>query len=540
MTPPKEQALAYATGSQIGVLRDGQTAVVGEIEPGRRVVEMNWAGDGLTLGWVEQDDEWHRHLTVADTKTGKSHSYSYPIDDRGHGFAGLAPGLHTLTGGSYGGTFTEYTSTGATRSYTVEVPPTELSIEQAEQDTTDDISPPGTSVAFAAPLFGQWLIGAESDSRAGAKGAPQRIFSYDPARATLTLAGVAGFSASALQRRDDTSALWVETSSGGACDSYYEIGGYGLRIPDLPKLRAKGDGYDNWEIRRAIPGDGRIDVIARVLHGGWTTDTPPRCRPDTRRLRWMTYSDGGWRDVEDGLVDLGLANDGRVARVYGQVRLDGEGQEDDVRPLGAAVSNPDGTVVKLPHDTRMVLFAPDAPMSLSDVSTGTTDLTEKLLFDDSGAGPLKFGSDPRALQAATSTHLRFDLDRGGCGTVTAQDPDLQPSLGTTGYLKDGRLAWLRVDAPRGTSDEGGESDAAVREAPGTATSRGTQVGDSVDALLENEGDPDRADVVDDDATRYVFTQGDLTLAALVDAAGTVRTLWWLPDGRASRCRDEGG
>jgi hypothetical protein len=380
---------------------------------------------------------------------------------------------------------------------------------------------------MAMPLLGRWFVAAESESRMGAHGGPHRLYELDPVRSRITLLGRTGYAMSQIDRVSDRTALWVGVGSGGACDPYEELEGYGMRIPALPRVEG-----GSWDVRRALVTHGQVDVVVRRLRGGWSTGTVT-CTPDPRRLRWLAYRDGRWREREEGLADVALADDGRVARVRARVvgHDPGTGLA-EMQWLGADVTSADGRRLSLPRDTTTVLFSPDAPMSLRGSSGRGPTLEQIARLTSAGAGPLRFGADPRALQAGTSSVLRFELDARGCGTVVAGNGGEQATARIVGHLVDGRLDWLEAIARDASPDAeqaplADQGYGAVRSAPrGPATVAGVRVGDAVDQLLAAHGTPRRTTPVGTHTTRYGFRVGGHGLIADVDGSGSVHRIEW--------------
>lgn len=531
VVPPARQALAYASPTEVGVLRDGRTTTLGRIRSGARLLQMQWSGDGNAVGWLAQDEErFTRTVTVADVRTGRSHTFTE------ESLGSLAPGLRGVTTGSFKGSFAELRADGTRRDFAVDVAPVVSTVVDADADAA---SPPvvrNTSVSVALPLNGQWLVAAENDSRMGAHGAPHRLFAFDPARGSLTLAGITGYSSDDLVRVSDRAALWIERGSNGACDPYARLGGYGMPVPELPPTP---DG--SWEIRRAIAAKDGVEVVVRRLRGSFDADGGGACTEDARTLRWMVHRAGAWSTKATGVIDVGAATDGRRAVVRGRIT----GLRDDQSPLlevdSATVIDPAGERVDLPSGTTTVLFSPASPMTVADVPARGPGLAQAGRLGGDGLGALRFGATAREVQAGTGTRLRIALDARGCGTIQPQDPREQARIGVVGRMVDGRLDRLEVTSGDRPVDyehdalSSVQTDVSAIEVRGPATPRGVRAGESVDGLLAAEGTPADTRQLPDGRTRYRFEDAGRTLLADVDGAGVLRRMVWMQDGTPGTC-----
>lgn len=526
--PSLPQTLAFATTHEIGVLAGERTQVIGHVPSGRAVKAFQWSGDGRVLAWVLMGANFKQWLTVHDLDSGQEHTWS------GSSYDSVAPSLHGVTVGSYEGYFTEFEADGSEHRYPVTVPGRH---EEVKPLDPADSAYTGTDVSLALPLHGGWFVAAENQSRFGAHGGPHRLYDFDPARDKLTLAGRAGYAPTLVTRIDENRAMWVDVGSGGACDPYAALEGYGTPVPKLPTVEG-----GSWELRRLLVAKGRVDVLARRLRGGFLPGSSG-CTPDPRLLEWLSYYDGRWHRRGTNLADVAIAADGTIARSRARITGFRAGDSSPVfHYSGASVMHPDGTSTKLPRDTTRLLFGPTAQMTLRHSSGHGPPLTSVSRLGEEGAGALRFGADPAAMQAATDTPLRFSLDESGCGTVRPLDEQLDRHMGLEGHLVRGRLDWLSVssldvaasyDAPALSTQQPDVSSIKTR---GPAAPNGARVGQSVDALVSGLGTPA--------ATRpgapgkrvlYSFRVGERTLVGQVDAGGTVRRLEWRTSDTRARC-----
>ena len=179
-----------------------------------------------------------------------------------------------------------------------------------------------------------------------------------------------------------------------------------------------------------------------------------------------------------------------------------------------------------------MLFSPAGVMRLKTTATGKGKpvATPSRMYA-LGIGPLRFGGDPRALQASTSTALRFAVSKSGCGLMTAQDLFTQSRWGVVGHLVRGRLDWFAVTSPVAIPQTGVGTTATSTRSRGPATSGGVRLGDTVDLLLSRQGRATRTTAHGDGTTDYTFKEANRTLIARVDQLGVVIRMEWLSNGQ---------
>lgn len=468
-------------------------------------------------------------LTMVDIASGRTRTWSNVSG------GGLAPSLAGVATGGYESHFNEFLPDGRRVKHRVNVAASKEALRY------QDASKVTTSIALAVPIAGSWLVAAESSTRQGVKGSPHRLFFQDAVTGhlTLTAADRLTYSVGDVLRISDRRVLWVAQSSGGACDTYNRIVDFGGRTPDLPE---RGDGA--WEIRRLSAGPDGIEAVARPLTGGFIEGLS-ECTPDDLTYQRLTLRQGRWVKTDDDVVDLAKAADGRVA----QVRATSAGLRSDVvlpdlQYQGAEVKASDGTVTRLPDDTRAVRYSPPTPMHLRQVHTGNRPILARDRLRDTGVGPLRLGDDPPALQDAVAEPLQFDIDGRGCGTMVFADQSVEDTLGVRGHLVDNQLDWLEVtsrDTPVGYDEPLSDlqPDVSAIAPRGPRTSKNVQAGMNVDRLLSGHGEPSSTRQLGNDVLEYVFAEGSATLIARVDGAGTVRRLELRRDRRRGRCSVKG-
>lgn len=521
--PPTPQLLAFVTTDAVWVLDGKARRRLVPVPEGSEVHSLQWSGDGRQIAFIVSDNSYAAgRLTMVDAASGKTRSW---VNVSG----GLAPSPTGVTIGGYENKFEEFLPDGRRVGHRVTV--------AGSKSGYRDPNGPTTTVAFAVPLGGSWLVAAESTTRSGTHGSPHRLFFQDPVSGALTLVGADEhtYAAREVLRLDDDHVLWVAESSGGACDSYNNLVGFGRRTPDLPE---RADGA--WEIRRLAAGPSGIEAVVRPLTGGFVEGTSDCTADDLTYIR-MTLRDGRWVKTDDDIVDLSKAADGRVATVRAtHSGLREEVALPDLQFQRAEVTAAGKTVTQLPRDTRAVRFSPAGPMRLREVRTGSRQVLVGDTLTETGIGPLHLGADASALQRALATPLQIDGDRSGCGTMRFGDTSVENTTGVIGHMVDGRLDWLEVtsrDTPVGYGEPLSDLQPDVQAiAPrGPKTSKGAQAGKSVDRLLSGHGEPIATTQLPNDAIEYVFAEGSATLVARVDAAGTIRRLELRRGRHRGRC-----
>jgi hypothetical protein len=517
--PPSPQLLAFAAGSRIGVVEGERVRYVGELGDGRSLLgEIGWSGDGRHVAWVTTTDDYDNELVMVDVRDGSKQTWS---DVTGT----IEPGMHGVVLGRYDGEFVEYLPDGSSERFEVDLP---LPREPEGIPPTH----PDTGVNAVRPFEGAWLVFAEHNAIAG-RGGPVRAFRYDPQRRSRQLVARGTGLVGAPVPMGDGRAVWIERRSGSACISVDELGAIGVRIANLPAR----DDERTWGIGRLAVADG-IHVLARGT-GQFPTGGAD-CDSDLD-YRWLTLRDGAWAEREGGLFDLDLAADGRVARVRGRYCL-----EDEACPEvgysraeleGASLELPGGEEIELPDDTTQVRFSPALPSRVLRAGGDGPALDDRMVVGFTGLGPLAFGASPVDLQASTSTPLSFELDRGGCGTVTPTDLGLEQELGFEGQLADGRLDALVVSSLDVPAEDGDDEDVepdelsdlqpgvGAVEPRGPRTDRGLRAGETVDMLYELYGEPTRRGrPTRTGAVEYTYELAEGVLVARADGAGTIRRL----------------
>jgi hypothetical protein len=519
IAPPHPQRLAFLTGTRIGVLGQDGVEWVGRLEEGMTITDLEWSGDGRQLAWEVTDAEdyegrWIEMVDVEDGSRQRWPTVGAPPD----------PGLEGVTAINYLGRFVEYLPNGERRGFAALLPP--------PMDPAEGLT--GTSLNTVMPLGDRWLVLAEHYFRAG-RGGPVRAFLFDPQvnRFEEVEKGT-GIPAEPIRLKDG-SAAWIERRSGSACLSADEVGAYGVEIPDLPAR----DDERTWGIGNLTAGEG-ISVIAYGTgQFGWNG---AGCDSEDTFTRF-DLENGRWVEGEQGLLDLDLAADGRVARVWGRICEEEEACQktrySGIDVARATVEDPaSGDEVVLPPETSLVRFSPAVAAAAPEYGGSGSALEAEMTLDAGGIGPWRLGMTPVELQEDTSTPLTFELDGKGCGTVAPSDPYVAEDLGLEGQMRGGELAGLRVT----TLDREGELDededyepdslSDLQPGVGSIEPRGPRIegrlraGDTVDWMLEGFGTPaDQTEPNQIDAVDYSYDLGEgVSLLAHADGAGVLRRI----------------
>jgi hypothetical protein len=540
--PASPQVLAFATEDRVGIVDGARIRYLGKIArtwSGHDIDEIVWSGDGRQLAWLSLLERgagvFDSLLTMVDVESGARHTWR---DVNGP----LTSGMSGVVAGGYEGRFTQFLPDGTREDYEIDLPP------PPDPDRTEETR---TEVRGALPLAGRWLLVAEDSDRLYMHANARRVFLFDPQRPRLIPhMSVSSGSWRQPTRIDDRHAVWVDSTDIGYCRHADELGGYRVRFPELPD---HPDGL-SWRIRSVTARGDEIDVLARGTGvpsaDGEFRDT--ECaRGDADYGRW-TLRDGAWVEGQSGLLELDVAVDGRVAEVRGEVCDPfawgdgcfglGEGEYEAFRYGRGNVELEDGSSLALPTETRFVRFSPSSPFTVAEAVGDGPPLADTMRIDADGLGPLRLGATRDALQAATRTPLRFDLDEAGCGRVTLADAAAGQALGVEGRMVDGRLVSVVASTRDVAADEENppiselQPDVSSVEARGPRTDRGVRAGDDLDRLLARHGEARTVDA--DPATQetvYDFAVGDSTLSATVDAVATVRRLEIHRGGRRPAC-----
>lgn len=519
VAPHQPQRLAVLAGTRIGVVDGNGVEYFGHLEEGMTITDLEWSGDGRQLAWevIDAEEYDRQRIEMVDVEDGSRQRWpavGAPPD----------PGLDGVTAVDYLGRFFEFLPNGERRGFSARLPPPEEPVEGLT----------GTSLNTVLPLGDRWLVLAERAYRAG-RGGPVRAFLLDPQvnRFEAVEKGT-GIPAEPI-RLEDGSVAWIERRSGSACLSADEVGTYGVEIPDLP---ARED-ERTWGIGNLAVGEG-ISVTAYGT--GQFGSNGAGCDSEDSFTRF-DLENGKWVAKEKGLLDLDLAADGRVARVWGRLCEDEEPCAQngyrDLEPFRATVEDPaTGEEISLPAETSMVRFSPALAAAAPEYGGRGPALEPGMQLDADGFGPWQMGMTPGELQEGTSTPLTFELDAKGCGTVAPSDPLVAEDLGLEGQMRGGSLAGLKVT----TLDREGELDededyepdslSDLQPGVGSIRARGPRIegrlraGDTVDWMLEGFGTPaDQTDPSSLDAVDYSYDIGnDISLLAHADGAGVLRRL----------------
>lgn len=522
--PPDPQLLAFASEREVGVVRGGTLRVLAREDAPAILVDLQWSADGRQLGWLTRPAQGPQRLTVVDVESGRRHRY--PV-----AYGMLAPGLTGIAMGSYRSAFTEYGADGRQTRYGVQLAPGASERKDMLRFKTRFT----TSVEFAVPRDGAWLVAASLDQTQTEGSSYKRIYRYAPLTGKLT----------ALDRRrrpaiavdapigvDGSVVVWAGfavTDLGPNCDGPSDR----LQTPTGPMAEFPTDPGWRWRVREIELDRGAVAVIARRIRPPSLPDTFP-CEVAPEGLERLVLRGGRWSVIDRAVVSLTTAKDGRVARVNGVAgplaRPDGQVE----LTLGTArVTVPGQDPIALPSGTLKVLFSPARPSTGFDSSGMGPALSEKSRLSSTGLGRLRFGMSAIELQRVTSTPLRIVVDDDGCGTVGVQDETLGGRLGVVGGLAGGKLQSIVVTSrdTRLKEDEAGLEDdlrPGVRSvAPrGPSLAGGIRAGDNMSELFGDFGRPAKVrDLATPGAHRQEYSLDDgVRLLADADGRGTIRRL----------------
>lgn len=524
--PVEPQRLAFASDNLIGVVEGREIREVASL-PGNESAfdEITWSGDGRQLGWVSYifgEHGYRSGLTMVDLESGARQVWDGVNPP-------IRPGTTGILGSDFEGRFRQYLPGGEVEDFTIRIPP------PPDPERTE---PAPTYVLGALPSEGAWLVAAENSERLAMPAYSYRLFRFDPQRPELVpRASIRPWVEPT--RLDDHRVVWIDDNYVDSCRNSDRVTGYRVRAPALP---ARSD-QRSWRLRRVISANGEIDVLARGT-GGAYEDRPgyeDDCAKGEGSFRWLALRDGSWQERGSGLVELDLAEDGRVARVEGEVCevyeydsgcvIEGEGEYEALRFGHGHLDFPDGFRLDLPVGTQILRFSPATPIAVRRTVGEGPELSVEQPLNPDGFGALRFGAAPEEIQAATRSALSFDLDPEGCGSARLADAGAARELGVEGRFAGGRLVALVVSTRDVPADE--EHPALSEFQPdvseivprGPRTDRGVGAGDSVDRLLDEYGTPSgtRVDPLTE-STAYRFEVDGVELTALVDGSATIRRL----------------
>jgi len=519
--PQQPQLLAFVAGRRIGVVEGNRIRYVAKLAPGDVPIELDWSGDGRQLAWTvsRREEEVGLTLEMVDVETGARRAW--------HSVTGSPdPGLEGIVVADYHGRFIEYLPDGERLIFPFHL-----------HHLRRPGYPSTTGVDAVMPFRDRWLVLGEYTVFSG-RGGPVRGFLYDPqtARFSQVAKGI-GFPAEPTPL-EGGGAAWIERRSGSACLEGDEIGSIGNEVPALPPHADE----HGWGVRRLITARG-ISLLA-LRTGDWIGSPENLECDDDPSYSWLELKDGDWVTREQGLLDLDLAADGRIARVRGSIC-----NEDEACPQSiymhaatseATLEDPaSDQVVTLPRNTVQVRFSPAHQAAAPDYSGEGPALSPAMRLDMGGFGPLRMGMSPTEMQSGTSTPLTFQLDAAGCGTITPTDYLTNRELGFEGEIRSDRLAAIRVTTLDGPpkvdeyedADEEPDPLSDLQPGVGSVRARGPQIdgalraGDTVDLMLERLGRPaDETGLTPTDAVDYSYELDGGSLLAHADGAGTLRRL----------------
>jgi hypothetical protein len=541
--PVEPQRLAVIGRYRLSVVEGRKIRLIAArpTEPGGPFENVTWSGDGRQLAWTDYEEGpqgFDSYLTMVDLRTGKRHRWASV-------YGPFSPGTTGIVASGYQGRFTQYLPDGTREELAVRIPP---------PPNPERTEPTYTQILGAIPGEGAWLIAAENSARIAMPADSYRVFRFDPERPNLIprLSVRQGWSQPT--RLDDDHLVWIDKDTVDNCRDADRVGGYRVAPPPLPE---RSD-HRSWRIDRVIAADGVISVLARGT-GPAHEDLPGfkgKCVRGEGSFHWLTLHDGTWVDRGAGLVELDLADDGRVARVEGEVcglpgsdgyppgcesaiEGDGEGDYELLRYGAPRLDFPEGSHLPLPTWTRKVRFSPGTPITVDRTTGRGPAIDDALTLDADGLGSLRFGATPAEMQAGTESALRFEVDEHGCESVELADAGADRDLGVRGSVVDGHLAAITettldspVDETRAPLSEL-QPDVSAIKPRGPHTDRGVRAGDDADRLLHAYGTPSETNPdPETEMTEYVFdVEGD-TVTAEVDGGAVVRRLEISPERQA--------
>lgn len=525
--PTMPQRLAFATANRVGVVEGRHVRYLESVpaRPGAETEALTWSADGRSVAWVRRagKDLSKSVLTIVDPKTGERNSW----DDV---YGPVFPGTAGVVALDSGGRFSQYFPDGSME---------ELSVKVAPPAHRESSLRPETYVAGVVPSVGAWLVEAESSERMAMPADSFRLFEFDPQHPSMVPLGnvpVGGFNAPV--RLDDHQVAWIDVKLVGTCRNSDRLDGYRVRAPSLP---TRSDAR-TWQIRRVFAKNGEINVLARGT-GPRHPDRPgseEQCVRGDGSYRWLAYRDGSWTERGSGLLEVDIADDGRVARVNGEVcplypRDEGcepgsEGEYQSLRWGASELEFPHGPPLALPSGVRMVRFSPDSRVTIRRVVGRGPALTANTPLDPDAFGAMRLGATPAQIQSATRTPLRLEGSGEDCEIIEPADAGIARELGVKGIVAEGHLTAVRattLDVPADEYDpplSEQQPDVSKVKSRGPRTSQGVRAGDDANRLFDAYGNPDHTDVVADGKTAYSFELGEVTLNAIVDGAAVVREL----------------
>lgn len=536
ITPLEPQRLAIAGDNRLSVIEGRQIRTIAALPSDSAIEEFAWSGDGRQLAWRDfeggSDD-----LTMVDVETGERHRWQDV-------YGPIFPGATGIVVGSYEGRFTQYLPDGQSEEIAVRVPP---------PHNPERTEPTSTEVLGAVPLEGAWLIAAENSARLAMPADSYRIFRFDPEHPTLIPLLSIRFSWTQPTRLDDDHLVWIHPEIVDTCRNSDRLAGYRVRPPPLP---SRSD-HRSWRINKVIVDGGGIEALARGTGpphedgSGYEED----CNRGESSYHWLSLRNGTWVDRGGGLVELDVSDDGRIARISGDVCAPyayggaasceggGEGEYESLHYGAARLDFPNGSHLPLPTWVRTMKFSPGTPITIDRTVGHGPAIDNGLTLDSDGLGSLRFGATVSEIQAGTASSLRFEVDRSGCGTVELADATAEREMGIQGQLTDGRLVAITVSTLDGPVDETHaplsevQPDVSAIESRGPRTDRGVRAGDDADRLLRAYGTPDETNAdPGTEMTEYVFDTDGARLVADVDGGATVRRLE-LSKGKGGPCGD---
>ncbi len=529
INPPEPQRLAVAGDNHLSVVEGRQIRTIATVPSDSVIEEFAWSGNGRQLAWRDYEDGPNgvaSYLTMLDVETGERHRWQDV-------YGPISPGTTGVVVGGYEGTLTQYLPDGGREQIAVRIPP---------PPNPERTEPTSTQVLGAVPLEGAWLIAAENSARLAMPAESYRIFRFDPEHPTLVPLLSVRANWSQPTRLDDDRVVWIHPEIVDTCRNSDRLAGYRVRPPPLP---SRPD-HRSWRINKVIVDNGEIEALARGTgpphedRSGYEED----CERGEGSYHWLSLHGGAWVDRGGGLVELDVADDGRVARVDGGVchpygpgsynlpaGCEGASEREyEILRYGAALLDfPDGSHLPLPAWTRKVKFSPATPISVKRTVGRGPAIDDKLTLDSDGLGSLRFGSTPSEIQAGTASALRFEVDHSGCGTVELADATANRELGVQGRLAGGRLVAITASTLDSPVDETHaplsevQPDVSAIKPRGPRTDRGVRAGDDADRLLRAYGTPSETNAKPEtETTEYVFDADGARLAVIVDGGATVR------------------
>jgi hypothetical protein len=541
--PVEPQHLAVIGRYRLSVVEGKKIRLIAArpTKPGGPFENVTWSGDGKQLAWTDYEEGpqgFDSYLTMVDPRTGIRHRWAGV-------YGPFTPGTTGIVAAGYQGRFTQYLPDGRGE---------ELAVKISPPPNPERTEPTYTQILGAIPGEGAWLIAAENSARLEMPADSYRVFRFDPERPDLIplLSVRQGWSQPT--RLDDDHLVWTDKDEVDSCRDADRVGGYRVQPPPLPDRTD----HRSWRIDRVIAAEGVINVLARGT--GQAQSDPPGFKGECVRgegsFHWLTLHDGTWVDHGAGLIELDLADNGRVARIEGEVcgppgtdgyppacesaiEGDGEGEGDyELLRYGAGrLDFPDGSHLPLPTWARKLRFSPGTPITVDRTTGHGPAIDDTLTLDAGGLGSLRFGATPAEMQAGTESALRFEVDEHGCESVELADAGADSELGVRGSVVDGRLAALTettldspVDETRAPLSEL-QPDVSAIKPRGPRTDRGIHAGDDVDRLFGAYGTPkETKSDPETEMTEYVFDSKGDTVTAEVDGGAVIRRLEISPEG----------